>query len=139
MITALEIENFKCFGKLRLPLGGLTLLTGFNAAGKSSAIQPLLLLAQGAKLDPGSTRYSLNGPLVRFGAVGDVLPAGSSLPTFKFTLSKDDGVASWTFSSRAGERHVDLADAAVQGPGVRRNQARAALAATFHEIGRAHV
>ncbi len=134
MISALEIENFKCFGKLRLPLGALTLLTGFNAAGKSSAIQPLLLLAQGTKLDPSSSRYSLNGPLVRLGTVGDVLPAGSSQPSFKFSLSKAEGEASWTFSSRAGERYVDLESTKVQVPGTRGKQARAALSAMFNEL-----
>lgn len=46
MINTLEIENYKCFSDLRISFGALTLLTGFNAAGKSSAIQPLLLLAQ---------------------------------------------------------------------------------------------
>jgi predicted ATPase len=134
MISALDIENFKCFGKLRLPLGALTLLTGFNAAGKSSAVQPLLLLAQGEKLASGNTRYSLNGPLVRLGTVGDVLPAGASEATFKFGISKNDSAASWTFACQAGERQVELAAVEVQGPATRGKQARAELTATYHEL-----
>ncbi len=112
MISVLEIENFKCFGQLRLSLGALTLLTGFNSAGKSSAIQSLLLLAQAEKFGLRGTRYCLNGPLVRLGTVGDVLPAGSSQDRIEFGLSKgidDIHTATWTFSGRAGERQVDLA------------------------------
>jgi predicted ATPase len=134
MISALDIENFKCFSKLRLTAGALTLLTGFNAAGKSSAIQPLLLLAQGAKLGPGRTGYSLNGPLVRLGTVGDVLPAGTSQANFKFGLSKDDNAAYWTFSCRTGARQVDLAGTEIQGPDARSRQSRAALSAKFDEL-----
>ena len=134
MISALDIENFKCFGRLRLPLGALTLLTGFNAGGKSSAIQPLLLMAQGAKAGLGNTRYSLNGPLVRLGTVGDVLPAGTNESRFKFGLSMEAGVASWTFSGRAGDRHVDLASTEFLGPDARNKRVRAALAEMFHEL-----
>ena len=50
MITSLELENFKCFSRLRLDVGSLTLLTGYKAGGKSSAIQPLLLLSQAARV-----------------------------------------------------------------------------------------
>jgi predicted ATPase len=134
MISALDIENFKCFSKLSLPVGALTLLTGFNAAGKSSAIQPLLLLAQAAKLSQSSTRYSLNGPLVRLGTVGDVLPAGASQGSFKFGLSQDGVAANWTFSSRAGERQVDLVSTDVYGPDVRSKQSRLSGAIKFHEL-----
>jgi predicted ATPase len=57
MISALEIDNFKCFERLRLNVGALTLLTGFNAAGKSSAIQPMLLVAQSMLNRPGFSRH----------------------------------------------------------------------------------
>jgi predicted ATPase len=46
MIERLTIQNFKCFEALSLPLAPLTLMTGFNAAGKSTALQTLLLLSQ---------------------------------------------------------------------------------------------
>jgi predicted ATPase len=74
-------------------------------------------------LDPGrfmwlgrdNTRFSLNGPLVRLGTVGDVLPAGTNQSTFSFGLFGDDAAVSWNFNSRAGERHVDLMDISVHG------------------------
>jgi predicted ATPase len=46
MIQRIIIEHFKCFESLALPMAPLTLLTGLNAAGKSTIIQALTLLKQ---------------------------------------------------------------------------------------------
>lgn len=73
MLTRLHIENLKCFTALSLPLAPLTLLTGFNAAGKSTALQALLLLAQRVRLGITSSHLPLNGFLVRLGTPGEVL------------------------------------------------------------------
>lgn len=43
MITELRLRDFKCFRELDLPFAHLTILSGANAAGKSSVIQALLL------------------------------------------------------------------------------------------------
>ena len=40
----IELNNFKCFNSVSIPLNGLTLLTGANGAGKSSVIQAFTLL-----------------------------------------------------------------------------------------------
>lgn len=40
----IELNNFKCFNRVSIPLNGLTLLTGTNGAGKSSVIQAFTLL-----------------------------------------------------------------------------------------------
>ena len=79
MITYFELRNFKCFIQLRLSLKNLTLLTGFNAGGKSSAVQPLLLLAQGLRSSVSPNTFALNGSLARLGTVGDVLPSDSGI------------------------------------------------------------
>jgi len=39
MLTGIKVVNFKCFESLALPLSNLTLLTGFNTAGKSTSLQ----------------------------------------------------------------------------------------------------
>ncbi|RKR43616.1 DUF3696 domain-containing protein [Paraburkholderia sp. BL17N1] len=99
-ITSLHIENLKCFASLRLRLGALTLLTGFNAAGKSTAVQSLLLLAQ-AMRDGGLERVvPLNGDLVQLGSPGEALHDGggkeltvgveSDMANIDWTLSADD-------------------------------------------------
>lgn len=46
MLTKLSIRNFKAIQSADLPLRPLTLFTGLNAVGKSSALQCLLLLRQ---------------------------------------------------------------------------------------------
>ena len=56
-----------------LPLSPLTLFTGFNAAGKSTALQTLLLLAQTLRSQPGSAELRLKGPLANLGTPGDVI------------------------------------------------------------------
>ena len=73
MIGTVLLNNFKCFEALRLELMPLTLLTGFNAAGKSTALQTLLLLAQTIRGQRGSSDLRLNGPLVNLGCPGDVV------------------------------------------------------------------
>lgn len=72
MLDNIYIENFKCFKKQNIPMAPLTLFTGFNAAGKSSAIQTLLLGAQIQRSAEGEYAASLNGSLVKLGTVGDV-------------------------------------------------------------------
>lgn len=47
MLQALELENFKAFGKrAHIPLAPITLIFGENSAGKSSILQALYLLKQ---------------------------------------------------------------------------------------------
>jgi predicted ATPase len=108
MITAFELENFKCFSRLRLELGALTLLTGYNAAGKSSAIQPLLLLRQASRTGSYAQKIHLNGPVVRLGTVGDVMPANTSLSTLMFKVENGSAALTWYLSGKAGERHMDV-------------------------------
>ena len=45
MLNKIEIRNYKCFPELNLELNQMNVLTGANAAGKSSVIQALLLAA----------------------------------------------------------------------------------------------
>ena len=54
MLHALELENFKAFGKrARIPFAPITLIFGENSAGKSTILQALYLLKQ--TLERGST------------------------------------------------------------------------------------
>ena len=66
-ITGLTLEGYKSFGKKQhLEIRPLTLLAGANSSGKSSVIQPLLLLKQtlDAPFDPGPLK--IDGPNVAF-------------------------------------------------------------------------
>jgi predicted ATPase len=110
MILSFQIKNFKCFDDLNLSLGKLTLLTGFNGGGKSSAIQPLLLLSQNTRLSQDVSNYALNGALVQLGTVGDVLPSDASVSPVQFILQGSRSELSWTFSARAGDRFLRMSD-----------------------------
>lgn len=96
MITLLHLRNLKCFDNLSLPLAPLTLLTGFNAAGKSSSIHGLLLLAQALRQGGRSDRLPLNGPLVRLGTPSDLLGHAGGVE-LGFGVETDDTSIIWTF------------------------------------------
>ncbi|UQR61599.1 DUF3696 domain-containing protein [Bradyrhizobium sp. C-145] len=94
MIESLKIQKFKCFPELHLPLAPLTVLTGFNAAGKSTSMQALLLLAQASRFSPGSAVVALNGPLTRLGSVGDVV-ARNSDGMMSLGVEASEGFGRW--------------------------------------------
>jgi predicted ATPase len=91
----------------------LTLFTGYNGGGKSSAIQPLLLLAQGLRQAVAPASLALNGSLVSLGTAADVgrSDADSSAPNLVFTVATPEGEATWTLSKHPNSRslHVDQA------------------------------
>lgn len=74
MLEFLNITNFKSIKENSFELGPLTLFSGLNGMGKSSAIQSLLLLRQSYEkhLLP-ETGLSLSGDYVRLGNGKDVL------------------------------------------------------------------
>ncbi|MER8765311.1 MULTISPECIES: DUF3696 domain-containing protein [unclassified Mesorhizobium] len=112
MIDSIEIQNFKCFDNLKLSFGSLTLITGFNGGGKSTAVQPLLLLSQGFRSSTTQRVFELNGELVRLGTVGDILPAETKDPDVKFGVLGTHGAQFWTFNPRAGDRYLSAKTAA---------------------------
>ncbi|TAK66671.1 MAG: DUF3696 domain-containing protein [Bacteroidetes bacterium] len=73
-ITAITIEGYKSiYDRQRIELRPLTVFAGANSSGKSSAIQPLLLMKQTleASYDPGA--LLLNGPYVKFSSTDQLL------------------------------------------------------------------
>lgn len=102
MLTQLDLRFFKCFDLLRMPLAPLTLLTGFNASGKSSILQALVLLNQTMREHEWSTRLALNGAGVRLGAMPDVVDSASGRNSFEIALEYDASVYEWAFH---GDRH----------------------------------
>jgi AAA domain, putative AbiEii toxin, Type IV TA system len=78
-LTGLHIEGFKSIAKpLDIRLAPITVLAGPNSSGKSSLMQPLLLIKQTleASYDPGP--LLLSGPNVRFSAADQLLSRTSS-------------------------------------------------------------
>ena len=106
-ITAVAMEGFKCFDQLRLDLGHLTLVTGFNGGGKSTSLQPLLLIAQALRLGDGLEGLPLNGPLVRLGTAGDIVPVVSERPML-LEAQDEIGKISYRPKLQAGDRRLSL-------------------------------
>lgn len=101
MLNQISVKNFKCFRHLVLPLSPLSLLTGFNAAGKSSSLQPLLLLAQTLRSDPESPSLSLNGPLARLGTAAEVLSSQATSRTVEIGVATTEAEVCWSLEAEA--------------------------------------
>ena len=93
MLRSIEIENFKCFDRMKLACTPLTLLSGLNGTGKSSIFQALLVLRQ--SLNSGELhrgRLILNGDLVDLGTSRDVLHDDAEYEALTFVLKLDGSV-----------------------------------------------
>ena len=98
MIRALRMERFKCFDSLALPLAPLTLFTGFNAAGKSTALQTLLLLSQTLRAQRGSAELRLKGQLVNLGTPADVINRTCGGNEMALGVKTDEVELLWRFN-----------------------------------------
>lgn len=94
-ITAIQVQNFKSIGKTpqTLQIRPLTILAGANSSGKSTLMQPLLLLKQTieSEFDPGPLR--LDGPNVKFSEGSQIISRvhGSDKTGFQFRFGLDGG------------------------------------------------
>src|SRR5258708_7483058 len=97
MLTNIEVQEFKCFARLRLPLAPLTLLTGTNTSGKSTILQPLVLLHQNMFHHEWANTLQLNGPDIHLGTAGDVIDNLTGRGTFSISLEDNERRVGWTF------------------------------------------
>ena len=98
MLKSLDLEQFKCFEELHLPLERLTLLTGFNAAGKSSVLQAIVLLHQTVMENEWSTRLNLDGSVISLGSASDVINE-TGRNNFGIGLTWDECACFWKFEA----------------------------------------
>lgn len=99
-LTSLSISGFKCFRRLELPISSLTVLSGFNASGKSTTLQSLLLMSQALRSSPHARHLPLNGSMVRLGTAGEVVARGSKGPII-FGFASETASVSWSFRAFA--------------------------------------
>jgi predicted ATPase len=108
MIDRVHLRHFKCFERLDLPLGKLTLLTGLNATGKSSILQSLLLLHQSLVANITAEHLRLNGDSASLGTFGDVLDRLSGRESFGIGVTTNNTLLEWEFV--ASDRSAVVAD-----------------------------
>ena len=59
MLTGIELKNFKCFEKIKIPeLKNISILTGINNVGKSTIMQAIIFLKESISND----RFSWDHP-----------------------------------------------------------------------------
>ena len=101
MIESLTLENFKAFSCQNILLRPLTLLSGLNGMGKSSALQSLLLLRQSFQqrvlAESEGSGLVLNGDLVQLGTGRDVLFDNAEADEIGITLKSDGQESRWRF------------------------------------------
>ena len=115
MITRIDLDKFKCFDILRLPLNALTLLSGTNASGKSTVLQSLALLHQTMREDEWSNSLLLNGMDVDLGTVLDVVDKVNGRFEFGIGLLDRGSHYGWQFSGDRADISMAVASVHVDG------------------------
>jgi predicted ATPase len=88
-ITRIAVEGFKSISKRQsIDIAPLTILAGTNSSGKSSIMQPLLMLKQTLEepYDPGPLLISGAAPNVKFTAADQFLSRNTPNPRGKLTV-----------------------------------------------------
>jgi predicted ATPase len=120
MVTSLHLNNFKCFESQSIDFSPLTVLTGLNGMGKSSAMQALLLIRQSYQQGLlEKTGLALNGDLVRIGTSKDALYETAEDDFLGIRIRLEDGSdAGWVFRYSNPDANVMDLESAEVSPGV---------------------
>ena len=120
-ITRITVKGFKSLAEeTSIEIRPLTILAGANSSGKSSIMQPLLLLKQTleATYDPGPLK--IDGPNVCFSQVREMFPRllGQNLPReLKVALQAGDGLAVTDVFRHGPGSGLELAETAYRDSG----------------------
>ncbi len=92
MINNLQINGFKCFDEITIDLGKITLFSGTNSSGKSSAIQTLLIIDNAFK-NPTSP---LNGTWLDLGKFEEARNFITRPNQFSIKINQEDKTNTFT-------------------------------------------
>ncbi|MBE0392843.1 DUF3696 domain-containing protein [Flavobacterium sp. PL002] len=97
MLKKLNISNFKCFSEISIPFGKITLFSGTNSSGKSSAIQALLLIENSSQ----NTNSQLNSNWLDLGSFEEARNFITRAESFSIELETNDNAkSSFTYSEK---------------------------------------
>ena len=110
-LTAIELAGFKsAIDPVRVNFRDITILAGANSTGKSTIMQPLLLIKQTIEkpFDPGA--LAIDGPLARFTNADQFFSRSvSKASTQEFSVTFEHGSAKVTFTyGRSAALGIDL-------------------------------
>lgn len=111
-ITRISVAGFKSIAEEQsIEIRPLTILAGANSSGKSSIMQPLLLLKQTleASYDPGALR--LDGPNVRFTSADQFLShagRGKHAAVFSVSIETGGAVSLTTYFSKQPTKPIEV-------------------------------
>lgn len=95
MLKTLHIKDFKCFNEVSITFGKITLFSGTNSSGKSSAIQALLLLDHSSQ----NTNSQLNSDWLDIGSFEEARNFITRAQSFSIELETNDNAkSSFTYS-----------------------------------------
>lgn len=119
MLQTLTLRNYKVFRDQTVVLRPLTLFTGLNSTGKTSAMQALLLLRQSYERlqgDVSEMRLVLNGEYTQLGNASDVLNENATFDqhTIDFVLTSEIGSGEWRFRYDEGDLLMPSGDHRVE-------------------------
>ncbi|MBF0553683.1 MAG: DUF3696 domain-containing protein [Nitrospirae bacterium] len=95
MITSLHIKNFKSHEDTNLELSNVNILTGKNGMGKSSAMQPILLLRQSYFKNQLLRGLELNGDLCSIGTAKDAIFMAAESDEIEFKIWQNNIGRNW--------------------------------------------
>jgi predicted ATPase len=112
-ITRIAVEGFKSISKKQsIDIAPLTILAGANSSGKSSIMQPLLMLKQtlDATYDPGPLK--IDGPNVRFTSMDQFLSrieaeAQNKLLSLEIGIGRNDFCVTFSKTSTSAVEIVE--------------------------------
>jgi hypothetical protein len=110
-ISKISLNGFKSIcgpEPQEIRIAPLTVLAGANSSGKSSVMQPLLLLKQTleASYDPGP--LLLHGPLVRLTSTRQISPVGMPVMEFSIGLELSDASVATLYFRAADDQQLKL-------------------------------
>ena len=120
-ITEIAVQGFKSlYDEQRIAVRPLTILAGANSSGKSSIMQPLLMMKQtlDATYDPGPLK--LDGPNVYFTSAEQFLSGlggGNASGNFAVTLVLASGEKVAITIGKQPDKGIELVEMAVSAPG----------------------
>jgi len=125
MLNRLDLQHFKCFELLRLPLGPLTLLSGSMAPGSHRSSRRWCFFIRLCANTKWSTRLMLNCAAIRLGTVADVVDQAHGRRSFEIGLMDGEIDYHWTFTGDRSEMsmavdRVAIGAASVEAPEVLR-------------------